>query len=87
MGKLNCVICGKPHAQCHEIVTRGAGGPREEWNTLLLCADHHTMGPYAFHRIGRYTFAMLYPWVYDKIKEACRRAGKTFRKGKIGEEE
>lgn len=84
MGELNyCEICGKPNAQRHEIITRKTGGPREEWNTLWLCTDHHTLGPDAFHRIGRYSFAVRYPAVYQKIVAACQKMGRTFKKERI----
>lgn len=79
----HCEICGAPWAQRHEIISRKTGGPREAWNTLWLCADHHTLGPYSFHKLGRYSFAIMWPQFFDKIKSACERMGRTFKKGEL----
>jgi hypothetical protein len=74
-----CAICGRP-AHPHEIVTRGSGGPREPWNVIDLCDDHHTLGADSFHRLGRYSFAKRWPQFSDKIKAACERMGRVFDK-------
>ena len=50
--------------------------PDEEWNWLALCRYCHA----GFHSIGRYSFALRYPIVHDKIKSACEKMGRTFDK-------
>lgn len=72
--RLFCELCGQP-AERHEIVTRGSGGPREPWNQLTLCRDHHD----AFHRIGRTSFAAAYPQFAERIESACERMGRVMR--------
>ena len=59
-------------------MTRGAHGPRDPWNVIYLCDDHHTLGPDAFHRIGRSTFAARFPQFEEKIRAACERMHKPF---------
>jgi len=66
-----CEICND-RADPHEIVTRGAGGKRVDWNVIYLCLAHHG----EFHDRGRTTWAGLYPQFADKIWEACLRAGR-----------
>lgn len=82
-GKAKCVhgceVCGACSAQRHEIVSRGSGGPREDWNTIWLCPDHHTLGPDAYHRIGRTTFAARFPQFAERIVLACARMGRVLR--------
>jgi hypothetical protein len=56
-------------------VTRGSGGPREPWNQLTLCRDHHD----AFHRIGRTSFARRFPQFAARIEAACARMGRVMR--------
>ena len=73
----NCETCGHPTEEGHHIITRKSGGPEEEWNYLALCKVCHMV----FHSIGRYSFALRYPVVYDKIKEACEKMGRVFNKG------
>ncbi len=43
-----CVICGAWPVDAAHIVSRGAGGPDEEFNILSLCRLHHQMQ----HKIG-----------------------------------
>ena len=66
-----CAVCSGP-AEAHEIVTRGAGGPREAWNTLFLCRGCHRY----FHDAGWVRFVAAYPALRGKVLEARRRAGK-----------
>jgi 5-methylcytosine-specific restriction endonuclease McrA len=74
-----CEVCGHPAEELHHILTRKSGGPDEEWNWLALCKYCHN----GFHSIGRYSFALRFPIVHDKIRDACARLGRTFnREGK-----
>jgi hypothetical protein len=73
-----CELCGRP-GECHHIITRGSGGDDDPSNIMILCPDHHTLGPTAFHRIGRSSFAAAYPQFADKIAAACERAGRVMR--------
>jgi len=73
----NCEVCGSPIVQGHHIITRATGGVEEYWNYLALCPVDHTI----FHAIGRYSFALRFPQLSDKIEEACRLSGRKFDKG------
>ncbi len=76
-----CEICRYPYADPHEWVTRGAHGPKEEWNQARLCRFHHDL----YHNIGRVSFAIKYPQFEDRIRIACEKCGKVFDKeGKHG---
>jgi 5-methylcytosine-specific restriction endonuclease McrA len=72
-----CEICGHTTEELHHIISRKTGGLEEEWNYLALCRYCHN----GFHSIGRYSFAVRYPSVYDKIKTACENMGRVFDKG------
>lgn len=72
---LVCEICGAP-ADTHEWVTRGAGGPCEDWNQGRLCRFHHGQ----YHNMGRVSFAIKYPQFMERIKTACEQCGKVFDK-------
>ena len=37
-----CVLCGGRASNRHEKVTRARGGPRDEFNTVLLCGSGTT---------------------------------------------
>jgi len=78
-----CEICNE-RADPHEIITRATGGPREPWNVIYLCPVHHTMGPFAFHRLGRVGFAIKFPQFRDKIIAACERMGREYDKSGRG---
>lgn len=69
-------------ASPHEIVTRGSGGKREPDNVIWLCDDHHTMGPDAFHRIGRESFMARFPQFRERIESACAYYGRKANKGR-----
>ena len=72
----DCEVCGHPAEELHHLITRKSGGPDEPWNWLALCRYCHA----GFHSIGRYSFALRYPQVYDKIKSVCEKMGRTFDK-------
>jgi hypothetical protein len=74
-----CEICGQ-RGDPHEIITRGSGGKREPDNVIYLCPTHHTLGPDAFHRVGRATFADSFPQFRERIEKACRLYGRKFDK-------
>ena len=65
-----CAICCGP-ADSHHIVSRGAGGPDEEWNTINLCRMHHS----ECHQVGWWEFAKRYPRQGTRIVAARQRAG------------
>lgn len=77
----SCEICDQ-RADPHEIVTRGSGGKREPDNVIYLCPDHHTMGPDAFHRIGRESFMERFPQFRERIEKACEKYGRQAHKGR-----
>lgn len=66
-----CEICGGP-AEPHEIVSRGAGGKREPWNTIYLCRPCHRY----YDDAGWVRFVAAYPALRAKVQEARRTAGK-----------
>jgi hypothetical protein len=75
-----CQVYGcAERAEKHHIISRGSGGPDDEWNILWLCAFHHRMRPDSFHRLGRSSFAAAYPQFADKIAAACERAGRVMK--------
>lgn len=76
-----CEICHRP-AQRHHIITRGSGGKDDEVNIMYLCPDHHTMGPDAFHRIGRESFMARFPQFRERIEAACAAYGREAHKGR-----
>lgn len=56
-----CLVCGsKGTTVGHHIITRGAGGPDEDWNLMPLCTECHR----EIHDIGTGTFVNKY--VYAK---------------------
>jgi hypothetical protein len=71
-----CEICGRMPVEGHHIITRKTGGEEEGWNYLALCTYDHAL----FHSMGRYSFAQRFPQFEDKIREACERMGRTFKK-------
>jgi 5-methylcytosine-specific restriction endonuclease McrA len=56
----------------HHILTKGSGGPDEEWNFLALCRLCHN----EIHNQGRATFAAHSHGLHGKISEACDRMGR-----------
>jgi hypothetical protein len=68
-----CEICGG-YAEAHEIVSRGSGGPREPWNQIFLCREHHAI----FHALGRVQFARRFPQFEARIRTACKKMGRKF---------
>lgn len=73
-----CEVCNAFPVEGHHIITRKTGGAEADWNYLALCKVCHAV----FHMVGRHSFALRYPAVYDKIKEACEKSGRVFDKGK-----
>lgn len=82
----SCELCGQ-QASPHEIVTRGSGGKREPINVIWLCPDHHTMGPDAFHRIGRESFMARFPQFRERIEAACEKYGRYSHKNRVTRKE
>ena len=39
---LPCVRCGARGSNRHELLPRSRGGPRDEWNTVVLCGSGTT---------------------------------------------
>lgn len=72
-----CEICGAQPVDGHHIITRKTGGAEEEWNYLALCRADHQL----FHMLGRASFALRFPVVLDKIKQACEKSGRVLDKG------
>ncbi len=56
-GQMNyCLICGDPKIdRCH-IRSKGAGGPNDDFNILLMCRKHHQEQ----HRVGWSFFSKKY---------------------------
>lgn len=38
----SCAMCGAPGTNRHEKLPRGRGGPRDEFNTVILCGSGTT---------------------------------------------
>lgn len=67
--KLPCMACGSiGSTEAHHIKTRGSGGGDDSWNILPLCPDHHTLGPFAWHR-GPRQFLMAFEWVWEHLQK------------------
>jgi 5-methylcytosine-specific restriction endonuclease McrA len=66
-----CEVCTSP-AESHHIVSRGAGGPDEDWNVLNLCRKCHS----EVHVNGWLAFGKAHPRLYGRIVSARERAGK-----------
>ena len=67
----SCEVCAGP-AEAHHIVSRGAGGPDEDWNVLYLCRRCHV----EVHALGWVEYGLAHPRVYGRIVSARERAGK-----------
>ena len=74
--QLLCLACGRAApSEAHHVRSRGAYGGDDAWNVIPLCAQHHTLGKDAWHRIGPLLFLKRYPhvrgyletlgWVFD----------------------
>lgn len=59
MPKIRCLISNKTKPDRHHVLSRGAGGPDDDWNLMPLSRQHHT----EVHQIGLTTFANKYPKV------------------------
>lgn len=69
-----CEACRiQPTLEAAHIVSKGAGGPAEDWNLLGLCYGCHEG---TFHRIGWKSFCAVFPHLAGKITAARIRCGK-----------
>lgn len=86
-----CEVCGRFLLQrnnegeyvhvghlCH-IVSKGAGGPDEPWNVLVMCSDHHVSGEIAQHQRGWEATLTIAPWLRPKYDRAHALAAKAGR--------
>lgn len=64
---MTCVICGKTPCDPDHIVTKGSGGPDEDFNIWPLCRQHHTER----HELGIHRFVRKYS--AKTIPELLRR--------------
>ncbi len=54
--KKPCLVCGVVDVDCHHVYHSGSAKLRNSYLSVPLCRDHHTMGRYAYHRMGHRTF-------------------------------
>lgn len=60
VASMGCLVCQRP-AQVHHVVSDGYQRlTRDHRRAVALCAEHHTDGPNAVHRIGHRAFNELY---------------------------
>lgn len=74
-----CLVTNRRGAEAHHVITRGAGGPDEEWNLMPLSRQAHA----EVHQIGLNKFARKYKrvrewllangWQYDDYRESWIR--------------
>lgn len=50
---LECIVCNRLEVEAHHTGPHGMGQKASDYTCIPLCADHHTMGADAYHRIGR----------------------------------
>lgn len=68
-----CEACHGVASDHHHVVSRGAGGPDEDWNLVWLCRECHR----EYHTLGWWKFAERYPHARMRIVAARQRAGVT----------
>jgi len=69
-----CEACHlQPTTDAAHIVSKGSGGPAENWNLLGLCHSCH-IG--IFHERGWVTFCQIFPDLAPKITAARIRCGR-----------
>ena len=73
---MRCENCGGEGTDKHHIKTRGAGGPDEDWNLILLCRKCHS----EVHTIGILTMLQKYPLLDKRLynKGWCRLLSKLW---------
>jgi hypothetical protein len=72
-----CEACGiRRTEEAAHIVSKGSGGPAEDWNLLGLCWTCHEG---TFHRLGWLSFCHIYPHLAGKITAARIRCGRKVK--------
>jgi len=72
-----CEACRQePSTEAAHIVSKGSGGPAEDWNLLALCYGCHE-GTY--HQKGWKSFCDIYPHLAGKIVSARIRMGRKVK--------
>ena len=72
-----CEACGLQRTEeAAHIVSKGSGGPAEDWNLLGLCFSCHEG---CYHQKGWLTFCGIYPHLAGKVTAARIRMGRKVK--------
>lgn len=83
-----CELCGsfllyrgptgeyRSRGELAHIVSKGAGGPDDDWNRLMSCPACHRSSPDAIHQKGWEAALAKAPWMRPKVERAFARVGK-----------
>jgi len=63
-----CCVCGIEGSHPHHTDVGGMGTKGSDYSCIPLCADHHTLGSNAIHRIGEFNFELHFEINLDEIK-------------------
>jgi len=76
-----CAACGRPApSEAAHTGTDGGGSMKaSDYSCVPLCADCHTRGPLAYHRIGKRAFERVHALRFASIAAQLRREWKARR--------
>ncbi len=57
---LPCVACGRSPSEAHHTGPHYMKVKASDYTAIPLCTEHHTMGQYAYHKLGRVRFETVF---------------------------